>query len=82
MRRSRNGRNPGRIKLSAGWLIERAGFAKGYTVGRVGISKKHALALVNRGDASASELLGLAQEIQDVVRAKLGIELTPEPVIV
>jgi len=53
-----------------------------YTVGRVGISKKHALALVNRGDASASELLGLAQEIQDVVRAKLGIELTPEPVIV
>ena len=72
----------GRIKLSAGWLIERAGFAKGYTVGRVGISKKHALALVNRGDASASELLGLAQEIQDVVRAKLGIELTPEPVIV
>lgn len=69
-------------KLSAAWLIERAGFAKGYTVGRVGISKKHALALVNRGDATASELLALAHEIQRGVKDKLGIELVPEPVIV
>jgi len=72
----------GRTKLSAAWLIERAGFRKGYTVGRVGISKKHALAIVNRGGASAREVLALATEIQDRVRDKLGIELVPEPVIV
>jgi UDP-N-acetylmuramate dehydrogenase len=72
----------GTTKLSAGWLIERAGFAKGYTVGRVGISKKHALALVNRGGSTAAELLALAREIQTTVREKLGIELVPEPVIV
>jgi UDP-N-acetylmuramate dehydrogenase len=72
----------GTTKLSAAWLIERAGFTKGYTVGRVGISKKHALALVNRGDATASELLALAREIQTTVRDKFGIELVPEPVIV
>jgi UDP-N-acetylmuramate dehydrogenase len=72
----------GMTKLSAGWLIERAGFTKGYTVGRVGISHKHALALVNRGGATAAELLGLAAEIVDGVRAKLGVQLVPEPVIV
>ena len=72
----------GRTKLSAAWLIERAGFKKGYTVGRVGISKKHALAIVNRGGATASEVLALATQIQDRVRDKLGIELVPEPVIV
>ncbi|MGE5184775.1 MAG: UDP-N-acetylmuramate dehydrogenase [Acidobacteriota bacterium] len=72
----------GRVKLSAGWLIERAGFAKGTTRGRVGISSKHALALVNRGGATASELLALAREIADGVRARLGVELSPEPVIV
>jgi UDP-N-acetylmuramate dehydrogenase len=70
-----------RIKLSAGWLIERAGFAKGYTRGNVGISKKHALALVNRGGATTRELLALAREIQDGVRDRLGIDLVPEPVI-
>jgi UDP-N-acetylmuramate dehydrogenase len=68
----------GRIKLSAGWLIERAGFAKGYTRGRAGISSKHALALVNRGGATATEILALAREIQDGVRDKLGIALLPE----
>ncbi|MBV8759841.1 MAG: UDP-N-acetylmuramate dehydrogenase [Deltaproteobacteria bacterium] len=72
----------GMVKLSAGWLIERAGFTKGYTVGRVGISKKHALALVNRGGASAAELLALAREIQDGVRAQLGVQLELEPVVV
>ena len=71
----------GRVKLSAAWLIERAGFVKGTTRGRVGISNKHALALVNRGGATASELLAFAHEIQDAVKAKLGIELEPEPVI-
>jgi UDP-N-acetylmuramate dehydrogenase len=72
----------GAIKLSAAWLIERAGFTKGYTAGRAGISKKHALALVNRGGATAAELLALAKQIQDTVRDQLGIELVPEPVIV
>lgn len=72
----------GKVKLSAGWLIERAGFAKGTVRGNVGISSKHALALVNRGGATAQELLALAHEIQDGVRAKLGIDLVPEPIIV
>jgi len=72
----------GKTKLSAGWLIERAGFAKGHGAGRAGISTKHALALVNRGDATTHDLLALAEEIQDGVRARLGIDLVPEPVIV
>ncbi len=72
----------GATKLSAGWLIEQAGFAKGYTVGRVGISRKHALALVNRGGATTAELLGLARAIQDGVHARFGVTLVPEPVIV
>lgn len=74
----------GKTKLAAGWLIERAGFVKGYApgAGRVGISKKHALALVNRGGATTGELLALAAEIQAGVRARLGVELVPEPVIV
>jgi UDP-N-acetylmuramate dehydrogenase len=71
----------GMTKLSAGWLIERAGFVKGTVRGGVGISNKHALALVNRG-GTTTELLALAKEIQDGVRARLGIELHPEPVIV
>ena len=72
----------GMTKLSAAWLIERAGFTKGYTAGRVGISRKHALALVNRGGATAAELLALAREIQARVREQLGVHLEPEPVIV
>ena len=71
-----------KTKLSAGWLIERAGFVKGTVRGNVGISNKHALALVNRGGATAQELLALAHEIQDGVREKLGVELVPEPIIV
>ncbi len=72
----------GLTKLAAGWLIERAGFTKGYTRGHVGISHKHALALVNRGGGTATELLALAQEIQDGVRDRLGVDLHPEPIIV
>ena len=71
----------GRVKLSAAWLIERAGFAKGTVRGRVGISTKHALALVNRGGATTAELLALAHEIQAGVLARLGARLEPEPVI-
>jgi UDP-N-acetylmuramate dehydrogenase len=72
----------GTTKVSAAWLIERAGYAKGYTSGRVGISHKHALALVNRGGATTAELLALATEITAGVQAKLGVALVPEPVIV
>jgi UDP-N-acetylmuramate dehydrogenase len=72
----------GRTKVSAAWLIERAGFSKGHTVGRVGISRKHALALVNRGGATTGELLALADAIRAGVRASFGVTIEPEPVIV
>jgi UDP-N-acetylmuramate dehydrogenase len=72
----------GRIKTSAAWLIERAGFTKGYGNGRAGISTKHTLALVNRGEATTAELLELAHQIADGVRATFGVELVPEPVLV
>ena len=72
----------GRVKTSAAWLIERAGFHKGYGNGRVGISTKHTLALVNRGGATTAELMALAREIAAAVRERFGIELHPEPVLV
>ena len=72
----------GRIKTSAAWLIERAGFPRGYGDGRVGISTKHTLALVNRGDASTAELMALAREIAGGVRERFGVQLAPEPVLV
>jgi UDP-N-acetylmuramate dehydrogenase len=72
----------GRVKLSAAWLIERAGFAKGMTRGRVGISTKHALALVNRGGATAAELLAFSDEIRAGVDMAFRICLDIEPVVV
>jgi len=74
----------GRWKVSAGWLVERAGFVKGYGDAgrRVGVSGKHALALVHRGEGTTAELLALAREIQAGVRARFGVELAPEPVFV
>ncbi|HEY8078048.1 MAG TPA: UDP-N-acetylmuramate dehydrogenase [Labilithrix sp.] len=72
----------GRTKVSAAWLIERAGFTKGFRKGRVGISSKHALALVNRGGASTSELVDLARTIRDGVRDRFGVTLENEPVFV
>jgi len=72
----------GRIKTSAAWLIERAGFPRGYGDGRVGISTKHTLALVNRGGASTAELMALAREIAGGVRKRFGVALAPEPVLV
>ena len=72
----------GRVKTSAAWLIEQAGFHKGYGNGRVGISTKHTLALVNRGGAATAELMALAREIAAGVRERFGIELHPEPVLV
>jgi UDP-N-acetylmuramate dehydrogenase len=73
---------PGRFKLAAAWLVERAGFPKGWGSGRVGVSTKHALALVNRGGATARELRVLARTIRDGVRERFGVELEPEPVFV
>jgi UDP-N-acetylmuramate dehydrogenase len=72
----------GATKVSAAWLIEQAGFTKGFTQGNVGVSSKHALALINRGGASATELLALARTIQEGVVARFGVSLVPEPVIV
>lgn len=74
----------GRTKLSAAWLIERAGFTKGYSGpgGRVGLSTKHTLALTNRGCAATSDLLELAREVRDGVREAFGVSLHPEPVLV
>ena len=72
----------GGVKLSAAWLIERAGFARGYRKGSAGISDNHTLALVNRGGAKAGEVIALAREIRDGVRAAFGVSLVPEPVFV
>ena len=66
------------VKLSAAWLIERAGFARGYGHGRVSVSTKHTLALTNRGSATSAELIALAYEIRDGVHARFGIRLRPE----
>lgn len=72
----------GKAKVPAAWLIERAGFHKGYGLGRVGISSKHTLAIVNRGGATAREVIGLMNEIQERVLESFGVPLTPEPVFV
>jgi UDP-N-acetylmuramate dehydrogenase len=72
----------GRIKTSAAWLIERSGFPRGYGTGRAGISTKHTLALVNRGGATTAELMALAREIAAGVRARFGVAIAPEPVLV
>ncbi len=72
----------GRVKVSAAWLIEQAGFHKGYGNGRVGISTKHTLALVNRGGATTAELMALAHEIAAGVQERFGVALHPEPVLV
>jgi UDP-N-acetylmuramate dehydrogenase len=72
----------GRVKTSAAWLIERAGFDRGYGTGRVGVSRKHSLALVNRGGATTAELLALAREIRAAVHAAFGVTLVPEPTLV
>jgi UDP-N-acetylmuramate dehydrogenase len=72
----------GRVKTSAAWLIEHAGYHRGFGNGRVGISTKHTLALVNRGGATTAELMTLAREIAGGVRERFGVELHPEPVLV
>ncbi|NYI82366.1 UDP-N-acetylmuramate dehydrogenase [Saccharopolyspora hordei] len=74
----------GGVKLSAAWLIERAGFGKGHQGpgGRVSLSTKHTLALTNRGAATTHDLLSLAREVRDGVRLAFGVSLAPEPVLV
>lgn len=72
----------GQVKLSAAWLIEQAGFAKGFARGNAGISTRHTLALVNRGGATAAEILSLANEIVSTIEARFGISLHREPELV
>jgi UDP-N-acetylmuramate dehydrogenase len=72
----------GRVKVSAAWLIERAGFHKGLDRGPVGISTKHTLALVNRGGAATADLVELAREVAGGVAERFGVALAPEPVFV
>jgi UDP-N-acetylmuramate dehydrogenase len=71
-----------RVKTSAAWLIEHAGFHRGYGDGRVGISQKHTLALINRGGATTAELVALARSLRGRVRAAFGVTLDPEPTLV
>lgn len=71
----------GSVKLSAAWLIERAGVAKGSGGERARVSSKHCLALTNPGDATAADVLRLAESIRDAVAAAFGVSLEPEPVI-
>lgn len=72
----------GRVKVPAAWLIERVGFERGYTLGNVGLSTRHTLALVNRGGATACEVVALARLIRDRVRETFGITLVPEPALI
>jgi UDP-N-acetylmuramate dehydrogenase len=69
-------------KVSAAWLVERSGFNKGFGFGRVGISSKHALAIVNRGGATSGEVIALKEQIQQRVEEIWGVKLEPEPVMV
>jgi UDP-N-acetylmuramate dehydrogenase len=69
-------------KVSAAWLVEHSGFSRGYVLGHAGISNKHALAIVNRGGATAAEVLALKDQIQQRVEELWGIRLEPEPVFV
>ena len=73
----------GRIKTSAAWLVERAGFARGHGMpGPAAVSSKHTLALTNRGGATTDQLVALAREVADGVEASFGVRLVPEPVFV
>jgi UDP-N-acetylmuramate dehydrogenase len=72
----------GLVKTSAAWLIEHAGYAKGYGEGPARLSSKHTLALTNRGDATTDDLLALARELRDGVQRRFGVTLVNEPVLV
>jgi UDP-N-acetylmuramate dehydrogenase len=72
----------GQVKLSAAWLVEQAGLHRGYTRGPVGISRKHSLAIVNYGGATARDIIALKNEIELKVFEFWGVRLEPEPVFV
>jgi UDP-N-acetylmuramate dehydrogenase len=69
-------------KVSAAWLVEHSGFSRGYGIGHAGISSKHALALVNRGGATAAEIIALKEQIQQRIEELWGVRLETEPVFV
>jgi UDP-N-acetylmuramate dehydrogenase len=75
---------PDGVKLAAGWLVERAGFGKGYPGddAPARLSTKHALALTNRGGATTADVIALARTVRDGVKATFGIDLTPEPILI
>jgi UDP-N-acetylmuramate dehydrogenase len=70
----------GHIKLAAAWLLEKAGFPKGYALGNAGISSRHTLALINRGNATATDIAALRDTIRKTVAQRFGIQLEQEPV--
>ena len=70
------------VKIPAAWLIEHAGFHKGFALGNAGISTRHTLAIINRGGATAAEIVSLKNTIQNAVLERSGIALVPEPVFV
>ena len=71
----------GQVKVPAAWLIEQSGFTKGYAMGAAGISSRHTLALINRGGATAADVLAVADRIRDAVETQFGILLEREPVL-
>jgi UDP-N-acetylmuramate dehydrogenase len=71
----------GLVKVPAAWLIDQSGFTKGYAMGAAGVSSRHTLALINRGGATAADVLALADRIRDAVEAQFGIKLELEPVL-
>jgi UDP-N-acetylmuramate dehydrogenase len=71
-----------KVKIAAAWLVEQSGIHKGFTLGRVGISRRHSLAIVNRGGATAADVIALKEIVQARVRDTFGVELHPEPVFV
>jgi len=71
-----------RVKVSAAWLVQAAGFTPGHGGGAVRVSGKHALALTHRGGGTSAELLALAREVRDGVLSRLGVQIVPEPVLV
>jgi UDP-N-acetylmuramate dehydrogenase len=70
----------GRVKLSAAWLVERAGMTRGHGEGPVGLSTRHTLAIVNRGGATARQVADFGRRVRDRVRDRFGVVLRPEPV--
>ncbi len=75
---------PNGVKLAAGWLVERAGFGRGFPGDGAAarLSTKHTLALTNRGNATTADVIALARTVRDGVQAAFGIILTPEPILV